>query len=63
MVDWMFLPQNFGPVSRYLRGETGSETGSETRSERGGETGSETSHLVKLNYLIFLFLCRFFSKR
>ena len=33
MVDWLFLPQNFGPVSSSL----------------GGETGSETSHLVKLS--------------
>ena len=40
MVDWLFLSQNFGPVSR-PESETGGETGS--------ETGSETSHLVKLS--------------
>ena len=37
VVDWLFLPQNFGPVVSLPGGETGSETGA-----RWGETGGKT---------------------
>ena len=56
--DWLFLPQNFQPVSCFLSrppreigARQGVRQGARQGGETGSETGSETSHLVKLSLL------------
>ena len=40
VVAWLFLPQNFGPMSHFQGGEIGGETGGETGGKTGSKTGS-----------------------